>query len=80
MSAEREPDEIDRKLSESISSRIRKGLADKGWSAADLAREAGCSAMLISQLLSGKSGASLATVVQLAKALGCSVDEFFPES
>ncbi len=73
-----EESKIDAEVAEAVAARIERGLKETGWSLSELARRAEVSPMLLSHLSRRSSRASLATIVQLAKALNCEIDEFAP--
>jgi transcriptional regulator with XRE-family HTH domain len=56
---------------------VRLLLAQDGWNQLDLAREAGLSQSMISQLLAGEKGVRLSTLDRVANALGVDVGALF---
>ncbi|WP_051793807.1 helix-turn-helix domain-containing protein [Kibdelosporangium aridum] len=71
-------DEAERgKVLGDIGSRLRKGRTDVGISVRELARKAGVSASLVSQIETGKARPSVATLYALVQHLNLTVDELF---
>ena len=60
--------------------RIRRGLQEKGWRQAELARRSEVSPMLLSEILRGKRTPSIAVIFRVSEALEVEIDEFFPKS
>lgn len=63
-----------------IGSRLRKGRTDVGISVRELARKAGVSASLVSQIETGKARPSVATLYALVQHLNLTVDELFEQT
>ncbi|MCE7004373.1 XRE family transcriptional regulator [Kibdelosporangium philippinense] len=63
-----------------IGSRLRKARTDVGISVRELARKAGVSASLVSQIETGKARPSVATLYALVQHLNLRVDELFEDT
>lgn len=69
----------DQILKQFMAERIKRGMADKGWLQADLARETGISQMHLSRILREIAEPSIVCLIKISDALGVHIDEFFPD-
>jgi putative transcriptional regulator len=60
-----------------MNNRIREARAERGWSQADLAREAGVSRQTINAIETGRYDPSLPLAFRLAAIFGTSIEEIF---
>ena len=59
--------------------RIRARRKQKKMTAGELARRAGCSRSLVVKIEAGEREKVIAKYMRIAKALGCRIDDLFPE-
>jgi transcriptional regulator with XRE-family HTH domain len=69
-----------RLVAEAVVARLQKALTDNGWSLRELAKKAGVSPMLLSQVMRMETSLSVATLLQIADVVKCPLSEFFPSS